>query len=113
MVAADEENIEKAPERHPSPRGTWEEMVKHRRINSKNPSPSQSSSQESQEATDLGPSQAMRGRGSQKQQREHEVEREMELGRQLNIKDTRLLQNVKPYGTKDFRSRAGSHTSKK
>ena len=55
----------------------------------------------------------MRGRKSQRQQREQEAERELELGRQLNIEDTRLIQNVKPYGTKDFKSRAGSHTSKK
>ena len=88
-------------------------MVKHSRINSKNPSRGQYSSQESQEATDLGPSQATQGRRSQKQQREQEAERELKLGRQLSIEDKRLLQNVKSYKTKDFKSRAGSHTSKK
>ena len=78
MVAADEENNEKAPEGFPSPRGTWAEMVKHNRINPKSSSPGQSSSQETQETTDLGPSQSMRRR---KSQREKEAERELELGR--------------------------------
>ena len=113
MVAADEENNEKEPEGFPSPRGTWAEMVKHDKINPKTTSPGQSSSQETQAATDLGPSQAMRGIKSQRQQREQEAERELELGRKLSIEDTRLLQNVKSYGTQDFRSRAGSHISKK
>ena len=94
MVAADEENIKKEPEGSPSPRGTWTEMVKRSIINPKSPSPSQSSSQETQETTNLGPSLATRGRKSQRQQREQEAERELELGRKLSIEDTKLLQNV-------------------
>ena len=88
-------------------------MVKQSRIDPKLASLGQSSSQETQETTGLGPSQATRGRKSQKQQREQEAEREIELGRQLSIEDTGLLQNVKSFGSKDFISRAGSHTSKK
>ena len=113
MVAADEENNEKTPKGSPSPGGTWAEMVKHSIINIESTSPGQSSSQETQETIDLGPSLATRGRKSQRQQREQEAERELELGRQLSIEDTKILQNVKYSGIKDFKSRAGSHTSKK
>ena len=55
-MVANEENIEKASEESPSPGGTWAEMVKHSRINPKHTSPGQSSSQETQETTYLGPS---------------------------------------------------------
>ena len=79
MVATYKENMEKTYERSPSPGGTWEEMVKQSKINPKLASQGQSSSQETQEATGLGPSQATRGRKSQKQQREQEAERELEL----------------------------------
>ena len=68
MVATEEENIEKAPEGSPSPGGTWEEMVKHIIINPKSTSLGQSSSQETQETIDIGPSLAMRGRKYQRQQ---------------------------------------------
>ena len=104
MVAVDEENNGKAFEGSPSPGGTWEKMVKNSKINPNPTSLGQSSSQETQETTDLRPFQAMRGRKSQIQQREQDVERELELGRKLSIEDIRLLQNVKSYGTKDFRS---------
>ena len=88
-------------------------MVKQSRINPKLASSGQSSSQETQETTGLGPSQATRGQRSQKQQREQEAEREIELGRQLSIEDIGLLQNVKASGARDFRPRAGSHAAKK
>ena len=88
-------------------------MVKHRRINPKSPSPGQSSSQETQETIDLRPSLATWGRKSQRKHQEQEAKRELELGRKLSIEDTKLLHNVKSYGTKDFRYRAGSHTSNK
>ena len=91
MVAANEENNEKAPEGSPSPGGTWAEMVKHRKINPNSTSPGQSSSQETQETIDLGSSLATRGRKFQMQQRDQEVERELELGRKLSIEDTKLL----------------------
>ena len=55
----------------------------------------------------------MQGIESQRKQQEQEAERELELGRKLSIDDTKLLQNVKSSRIKDFRSRAGSHTSKK
>ena len=112
-MVADEENIGKASKESPSPGGTWAEMVEHSIINLKHTSPSQSSSQEKQETTDLGPSQATQGRRSQRKQQEQDVERELELGRKLIIEDTKLLQNVKYSGTKDFRSLAGSHAFKK
>ena len=88
-------------------------MVKNSRINPKYPTLVQSPSQETQETTDLGPSLATWGRKYQRQHREKEIEREMELERQLSIEDTKLLQNVKYSRIKDFRSQAGSHTSKK
>ena len=88
-------------------------MVKHNRINPKTTSPGHLSSQETQVAIDLGPSQATWGRKYQRQQRDKEVDRELELGRKLSIEDIRLLQNVKSYRNKDFRSRVGSYTSKK
>ena len=86
-------------------------MVKHSIINPKSTSLGQSSSQETQETIGLGPSQATRGRKSQKQQREQEAERELELESQLSIEG--LLQNVKASGAIDFRPRAGSHAAKK
>ena len=55
----------------------------------------------------------MRGRKYLRKQREQEAERELELGRQLSIEETGLLQNAKSSGVKDFRSRAGSHSIKK
>ena len=88
-------------------------MVRHSRINPTHVSTGQSSSQETHETAGKGPSQATRGRKSQRQQHEQEEKRELELGRQLNIEETRLLQKVKSSGAKDFRSRAGSHTLKK
>ena len=86
-------------------------MVKQSRINPKLASPGQSSSQETHETTGLGPSQATRGRKSQKQQRDQEAERELELGRQINIEG--LIQNVKASGARDFRPCARSHATKK
>ena len=104
MVATYEEIMGKTYERSPSPGGTWVEMVKQSKINLKMASLGQSSSQETQEATGLGPSQATRGRKSQRQHREQEAERELELGRQLGIEETRLLHNAKTSGAKDLRS---------
>ena len=113
MVATYEENMGKTYERLPSPGGTWEEMVSQSRINLKLASLGQSSSQETQETVGLGPSQSTRGRKSQKQQREQEVERELELGRKIGIEVTKLLQNVKATGSRDFIPQAGSHATKK
>ena len=67
VVAKDEENVGKIDERSPSPGGTWVEMVKHIRINPKHASLGQSSSQETQETTGQGPSQATRRRKYQRQ----------------------------------------------
>ena len=113
MVATDEENTGKTFERSPSLGGTWAEMVKQTRINPKLASPGQTSSQETHETSGVGPSQATRGRKSQKQQREKEAEKEIELGRQLSIEDTGLLQSIKSSGDREFRPQAGSHASKK
>ena len=63
----EDETLGKAEERSLTPVGTWEEMVKHNRINPKHASPQQSTSQESQEIVGQGPSQATRGRKSQRQ----------------------------------------------
>ena len=56
-----------------------------------------------------------RGRKLQIYHREQEAEREIELGRQQNIEETKLLQHPRnPGGTKmDGISRAGSQSLKK
>ena len=79
-------------------------MVEHNKINPKHASSRQSTSQESQETIGQGPSQATRGIKYQRKQREQEAEKELELGRQLSIKDIGLLHNVKSSGAIDFRS---------
>ena len=68
------------------PGGTWEEMVKHRKVTPQDFSPKKSSSQGSQELHDIALQPNTRGRKSQRYHREQEAEREMELGRQCNIK---------------------------
>ena len=90
--------------------GSWDERVKQSRVSAFARSP-ESSSNGSQEIPKTSPN--TRGRKSQRYHREQEAEREINLGRQRSIKETKLLQNHKSLGKVDGRPKAWPEANKK
>ena len=90
-------------------------MVKHDKVTQQGFSPDQSPPQSSKEPHDIVLQPNTRGRKSQRYHREQEAERDIELGRQRSLEETKLLQHPRnPGGIKvDDRSRAGSKPLKK
>ena len=74
--------------------GTWEKMVKQRKISQLVVSPSQCLSQGSQEISEQDPPLSTRGRKTQRHHREQDAKSEIKLGRQKNIEETNLLKNT-------------------
>ena len=90
--------------------GYWVERVKQSRVSLFSRS-LESYSNGSQEIPKPIPN--TRGRKSQRHHIDQEAERELELGRQQRIEETKLLQSHKNSGKADGRSRAWPQTTKK
>ena len=105
------ERNEKCFEGSTTPEGSWAEMIKHRKATQQGFSPKQSPPQE---LHDVAMQLNTRGRKSQRYHIEHEVEREIELGRQRSLEETKLLQYLRNPGGKKMedKSQVGSQSLK-